>query len=64
MDKQKLEEEKMKMVWQLNVLNEQIDSYNIPDIACDSGMFRDIANRKYAVELRIKELNFLISQCK
>lgn len=60
MDKQKLEEEKMKLVWQLNVLNEQIDSYSIPDIANDSWMFRDIANKKFIIEIRIKEINKLL----
>jgi hypothetical protein len=56
-DKQKLINEKMALVWQLNALQEKLDSYPISVIVNDNWTFKDEANLRYRIELRIKEIN-------
>lgn len=57
MDKQKLINEKMALVWQLNALQEKLDSYPISVIVNDNWTFNEEANLKYRIEYRIKEIN-------
>ena len=57
MDKQKLEAEKMALIWQFNIIQEHLDSYWLPEIATDSGVFKDWIIRRQAIEMRIKEIN-------
>ena len=59
-EKQNLMEEKMKLVWQLNVVQERIEEYWIVDIAIDNWTFKDEANLKKRIEMRIKEINNLL----
>jgi len=56
-DKQKLFNEKMALVWQLNALQEKLDNYPISVIVNDNWTFKDEANLRYRIELRIKEIN-------
>lgn len=57
MDKQNLINEKMALVWQLNALQEKLDSYPISVIVNDNWTFREEANLKYRIEYKIKEIN-------
>lgn len=60
MDKQKLIDEKIALVWQLNALQEKLNSYPISVIANDNWTFKEEANLKYRIELRIKQINKLL----
>lgn len=57
MDKQKLINEKMALVWQLNALQEKMDSYPISVIVNDNWTFKEETNLRYRIEYRIKEIN-------
>lgn len=57
MDKQKLIDEKMALVWQLNALQEKLDSYPISVIVNDNWTFKEEVNLRYRIEYRIKEIN-------
>lgn len=60
MDKQKLINEKMALVWQYNALQEKIDSYNLDIIIEDCEAFRKEANLKKRIKDRIKEINKIL----
>lgn len=60
MDKQKLIDEKNALVSQYNDLRKKLDSYPISVIVNDNWTFRDEANLKYRIEMRIKEINKLL----
>lgn len=62
MDKQKLIEEKLMLVWQLNAIQEQIDEYWLPMVACDSWPFKELCNKKYYAEKRINEIKKLLDE--
>lgn len=62
MDKQKLIDEKNALVSQYNDLRKKIDSYPISVIVNDNWTFRDEANLKYRIEMRIKEINKLLEK--
>lgn len=63
MDKQKLEEDKMKLVWQLNAVMEQIDEYWLEAIAWDWGFFKELCQKKQGIEDRIKFINKQLEKC-
>ena len=58
-----LEQEKMKLVWQLNVIIEQIDDYWSDNILLDSWIFKELCQRKQYIEERIKFINKQLSCC-
>lgn len=60
MDKQKLIDEKIALVWQLNALQEKLNSYPISVIVNDNWTFKEEANLRYRIELRIKQINKLL----
>ena len=60
MDKQKLEQEKLMLVWQLNAIQEKIDDYWLLDIAYDSWPFKDLAREKTRLENRIQAIKKLL----
>lgn len=60
MDKQKLEEEKLMLVWQLNAIQEQIDYYWLEAIASDSWTFKELCTNKMYIENRIKKIKELL----
>lgn len=57
MDKQKLEAEKMALVWQFNALQEKIESYWIDIIATNCQAFKDEINLRDRIQQKIKEVN-------
>lgn len=56
-DKQKLINEKLALVWQYNALQEKLDSYWFDVLANDCWTFRDLANKKKCIEIKIKWIN-------
>lgn len=60
MSKQKLIEEKRALVSQFNMLQEKLDGYGFDVLANDNWTFRDEANKKKAIELRIQQINRLL----
>jgi len=62
MDKQKLIDEKNALVSQYNDLRKKIGSYPISVIVNDNWTFRDEANLKYRIKMRIKEINKLLEK--
>jgi len=59
-DKQKLIEEKRALVSQFNMLQEKLDSYGFDVLINDNWTFRDEANKKKVIELRIQQINRLL----
>lgn len=60
MDKQKLIDEKTALVWQLNALQEKLNSYPMSVIVNDNWTFREESNLRYRIEMRIKQINKLL----
>ena len=56
-----LTEEKMKLIWIYNALQEKIDAYWLEDIAIDSKPFKKLCADKQAIEMKIKDLNKLLN---
>ena len=53
-------EEKMKLIWIYNALQEKIDAYWLTDIAIDSKPFKKLCADKQAIEMKIKDINKLL----
>ena len=53
-------DEKIALVWQLNALQEKLNSYPISVIVNDNWTFKEEANLRYRIELRIKQINKLL----
>ena len=60
MTKQELEQQKNMLVWQLNIVQKKIDEYWLLDIAYDSWPFKDLANEKKRIEIKIKKIKKLL----
>ena len=60
MDKQKLEAEKMALVWQLNTLQEKIMKYWI-DIDVSSDAFKDIIELRESLKEKINKINKILA---
>lgn len=56
-----LQEEKAKLVWMLNSIQEKIDAYWLDDIVIDSWPFKKLCSDKQNIEYRIKEINKVLS---
>lgn len=59
-----LQEEKARLVWMLNSIQEKIDAYWLDDIAIDSWPFRKLCSDKQNIEYRIKEINKVLDNKK
>ena len=57
---QEAKEEKLRLVWILNSIQEKIDSYWLDDIAIESWPFKKLCIDKQNIEYRIKEINSLL----
>ena len=53
-------EEKMKLIWIYNALQEKIDAYWLTDIVIDSKPFKKLCADKQAIEMKIKDINKLL----
>lgn len=62
MDKQKLMEEKLVLVWQLNALQEKIDSYWIDIIANNAKLFKEEINQRDRIQRRINEIKKILDE--
>lgn len=62
MDKQKLMEEKLVLVWQLNALQEKIDSYWIDIIANNAKLFKEEINKRDRIQRRINEIKKILDE--
>lgn len=60
MDKQKLEQEKLMLVGQLNAIQEQIDYYWLEAIASNAWAFKELCANKMRIENRIKEIKKIL----
>lgn len=59
-NKEELIKEKQALVSQFNILQEKLNSYPISIIVNDNWTFKEEANLKKRIEMRIKEINNLL----
>lgn len=64
MSLQEAKEEKAKLVWMLNAIQEKIDAYWLDDIAIDSWPFRKLCSTKQRIEMRLEEINKVLNNNK
>ena len=58
---QEAKEEKIRLIWMLNSIQEKIDAYWLEDVASSSEYFKEICAKKQQIEQQIKEINKLLS---
>lgn len=54
---QDLKEEKIRLVWMYNAIQEKIDAYWLDEISIDSWPFKKLCSMKQQLEHRIREIN-------
>ena len=60
MDKQKLEEKKIALVWELNKIQQKISEYWLLDVAYDDWPFKYLKLRKMEIEFDIKKIKKIL----
>ena len=61
---QEAKEEKLRLVWILNSIQEKIDAYWLDDIAIDSLPLKKLCSDKQNIEYRLKEINSILDSNK
>lgn len=64
MNLQEAKEEKIRLIWMLNSIQEKIDAYWLDDIAIDSLPFKKLCSDKQNIEYRLKEINSILDSNK